>query len=650
MRWRVTGTWLFLLASGCDCGTSITGPDGDADADADTDGDSDGDADADGDGDGDGDDCVVEPAPGAFENPGPELHWGDVPPEAFPDYLQVIHSPIVVQLLEDGPDDRIPEVIVVTYRRFREAGVLRVFSGRAPHTLLYTVAGVGAPDDPSDVPLLHFDGHPAAGDIDGDGRVEIVVGKMAGGLIAYRDDGSVLWESDEPPFSELRDNASIALADLEGDGDVEIVVGRVVLDHQGNVLWTGTGTRGMNSQGPLSCVADLDQDGNQEIIAGGTIYAADSAIAFRVDDDEDGFCAIADVFGDGGAPGRDGLPEIVRVTGGRIRVHDGATGARLANLAIPGGGAGGAPTIADFDGDGLAEIGAAGATRYVVWDVDTDTILWQAVTEDDSSNVTSSTVFDFNGDGIAEVVYNDEQYFRVYAGPDGTVLFEEPNPSRTRTEQPVVADVDGDGNAEIVFPANTEAAFAGDHIPGVERLPGFEIWGSLDDSWVPTRTIWNQHTYHVTNVDETGAIPAHETPSWIEHNTYRLNTQGELILRAPDLTPLQAPLDTDRCNEDPPVLGVCAEVRNRGAIVVGPGLDVTFYDGDPDAGGTALGTTETTRALLPGDSEVVCVDWTPAPLAATEVWVRVDATGEARECLEDNNTVSLGEVYCSGIQ
>jgi hypothetical protein len=238
----------------------------------------------------------------------------------------------------------------------------------------------------------------------------------------------------------------------------------------------------------------------------------------------------------------------------------------------------------------------------------------------------------------------------VYSGPDGTVLFEEPNPSRTRTEQPVVADCDGDGNAEIIFAANTEAAFAGDHIPGVERLPGFEIWGSLDDSWVPTRSIWNQHTYHVTNVDEDGAIPAQETPSWIEHNTYRLNTQGELVLHAPDLSPRQAPVNLERCNEDPPVIGVCAEVTNLGAIVVGPGLDVTFYDGDPDAGGTAFGTAETTGALLPGASEVVCVDWSPAPLAATEVWVTVDTADEARECTEDNNTAAIGEAYCSGIQ
>jgi hypothetical protein len=80
------------------------------------------------------------------------------------------------------------------------------------------------------------------------------------------------------------------------------------------------------------------------------------------------------------------------------------------------------------------------------------------VTEDDSSRVTSSSVFDFNGDGAAEVVYNDECFFRVYDGLTSEVLFKNNSPSRTRIENPVIADVDNDGNAEIVFCSNNDAS------------------------------------------------------------------------------------------------------------------------------------------------------------------------------------------------
>ncbi len=37
-------------------------------------------------------------------------------------------------------------------------------------------------------------------------------------------------------------------------------------------------------------------------------------------------------------------------------------------MAIPGGGVGGPPTIADFDGDVLPEISAAGSGAYAVYD------------------------------------------------------------------------------------------------------------------------------------------------------------------------------------------------------------------------------------------------------------------------------------------
>ena len=75
---------------------------------------------------------------------------------------------------------------------------------------------------------------------------------------------------------------------------------------------------------------------------------------------------------------------------------------------------------------------------------------WKRDSDDDSSRATSSSVFDFNGDGAAEVLYNDECEFRVYEGQSGEVLFAAMSRSRTGIENPVVADVDNDGNAEVV--------------------------------------------------------------------------------------------------------------------------------------------------------------------------------------------------------
>ena len=61
---------------------------------------------------------------------------------------------------------------------------------------------------------------------------------------------------------------------------------------------------------------------------------------------------------------------------------------------------------------------------------------------------------------MADAVYADEINLYVYSGADGTVKlkFEDHN-SGTRLEQPVITDVDGDGQVEIAFVSEENANF-----------------------------------------------------------------------------------------------------------------------------------------------------------------------------------------------
>ena len=62
-----------------------------------------------------------------------------------------------------------------------------------------------------------------------------------------------------------------------------------------------------------------------------------------------------------------------------------------------------------------------------------------------------------------------------------------------------------------------------------------EVWEDLSNNWVRTRRIWNQHTYHVTNVTEDGQIPRHEAPNWLDPglNNFRQNVQTDGLFDAP---------------------------------------------------------------------------------------------------------------------
>ena len=71
----------------------------------------------------------------------------------------------------------------------------------------------------------------------------------------------------------------------------------------------------------------------------------------------------------------------------------------VAMWPLQGGGTGGPPTIADYDGDLMPEIGLVDAHTYSVYQPD-GTVEWSAPVTDASSHATGSLVFDFEGDGF----------------------------------------------------------------------------------------------------------------------------------------------------------------------------------------------------------------------------------------------------------
>lgn len=620
-----------------------------------------------------------------------------------PDSNRVVVAPIVGNLTDDNGDgvtdeNDSPEIIFLsrTSGCCNKRGTLRIVDGQCnADNTMNTIASL-------DSVLMANDSAPALGDLDNDGVPEIVAvrgqnlnesnGKVqVQGLVAWKrtsDDGTTwepMWENETYPTAGVHTNggATVAIADLDGDGNPEVIVGNVVINGQdGTLKWDGVetsmGTGGIGNNaflGPASAVGDVDLDGNQEIAAGNTLYDHDGTVLWTYEYMTsnsgcqgslacDGYNAMAEFDGD-----LEG--EVVIIREGELFIinHDGTLfwQQQIIKDDCTRGNESGPPTIADFDGDGRPEVGTAAADFYTVMDLDCDVedwemrgcrargVLWATPNEDCSSRATASSVFDFEGDGKAEVVYNDEQFLRVYRGAgagqdedgdgfnDAVILLEQPNTSGTLYEYPLVVDVDNDGNAEIVVAANDYSSSG-----NPDKTKGIRVFRDAANNWVQTRPIWNQHTYHVTNIEVDGRVPMRETQNWTDPylNNYRQNVQGGSLFNAPDLTVEVVDVDGSQCTTS---VVITLELRNEGSIGVRAGAVNFVIEAMTGAGAVLIAEGANTEALSPGGSQQVEVTWelTEEQLgefAGKELSVRAtidrDAAGGSRhnECDEENNS------------
>ncbi|HEX6849856.1 MAG TPA: VCBS repeat-containing protein, partial [Candidatus Polarisedimenticolaceae bacterium] len=413
--------------------------------------------------------------------------------DPFPNHVHVVSTPLVMDMNADGTPDVVFTATDSSSGAMILPGVVRVVSGDDGRELV--VPGV----------LVNATCTVALGDIDGDGRPEIVTVDESGGkLLVLEHDGTLKWKATWF-LSDVCAAGAPSLADLDGDGTPEIVMGRQAVRNDGTLMWTGTGTSGKPILGPHSVVVDLDLDGDLEVLAGPTAYTAGGGVLWT-NPAPDGYTAVANLDGDS-------FPEVVLVEGGRVRLLDGESGTtRWGPVSIPGGGLGGPPTLADVEGDGTPEIAVSASYQLAVFESDGQ-LKWNAAISDASSQRAGIAAFDLDANGAAEIVHRDEYFLRVFRGNDGAVLRQTALSSCTWTEYPTVADVDVDGSAEILVGANSNCGLGTDH--------GVFAFESAGDPWGPARPLWNEYGYHVTNVNDDGTVPAVEKRHWLFLNGFR---------------------------------------------------------------------------------------------------------------------------------
>jgi len=590
----------------------------------------------------------------------PELKyaWGGM--NTPPWETDVMMTPIVMQLDDDDCDgavtaNDIPEILFTTHANaaYQSAGPLHAISIVQGQVVEKWTA-----------PNIQPSAQLAGGNIDAQPGNEVVACGIDGSVVTFHGDGTPLWTS-EPILC-----FAPAIADLDGDGTPEIVV-------EGGIVDGVTGAIEATFTPPMLgtfLVSDLDGDGELDIVTNSQAYRADGTQF--VDTGVTGYAyanayfqsgpAIADLDGDGS-------PEVISIYflqhAMAVWRYDPAAPTKATFLRTgidingpmsptlcPSGSAGsqwggGPVTVADFNGDGTPDVALAGGVGYAVFDgnklmdptvADLDTFLWIKQTHDCSSSGTGSSLFDFNGDGKAEVIYSDEYYLRVYEGETGEELFRTCNTTHTLNEYPVIADVDNDGQADIVVVSNAHNTNI--QCEGTQQS-GVRVYGSASRSWVRTRRVWNQHSYHITNVEEDGTIPVHEPPNWQEPglNDFRLNKQPGNEFAAPDAVVSVVA----GCV----MAGVNVVVRNLGEAALPPGVEVTLYAGSPP-GGTVLATAATTAPLYPLQSEVIRFEVATPPAdvvsGETSLYATVGTDPSVHECRPENNTSEPASGKCSG--
>lgn len=560
-----------------------------------------------------------------------------------------VHSTTLVANLTDDNGDGvidprdIPDIVVpVESLGSQLTGEIKVLSGEDGRELL-TLGGPNLVSPWSEL---------AGGDIDADGVPEVLAVHSDGNhLIAFEHTGQVKWVSDANAMpawgteSGMQVGGAISIANLDAGARPHIVVGASVFDAGGKLLGDGR-TLGGTAAGTgvlrsaVSAVADLDLDGRAEIVAGPTAYRLVNGQLTKVwqrIDRPDGYVAIANLD-------NDPFAEIAIVADGLLYVlnHDGSDAEvwnppTHAPLPIPvddeGGrasGQAGAPLIADVDGDGFPEIGIATASAYLLFDRD-GTVRWHAPISDHTSHMTGSTAFDFDADGEIEIVYRDERFLRILRGRDGVVLARHPISSSTWSEEPVVADVDNDGHADIVVSSNPF---------GSPSTSGVIVLQDVANKWTRTRRIWNQHSYHITNVAEDGRIPAAEPPHWLlpSLNGFRFNAfvPGETPDQADSFTYLASDgiLQSNVATVRITVTAPNSPPQFTSAPITTAAVGVPYIYGprvtDPDPGDVLTFSLPTAPAGMMIDPATGLIRWTPTAgqLGSQDVGVKVqDARG-----------------------
>lgn len=537
----------------------------------------------------------------------------------------------------------------------------------------------------------------AIGDIDNDGFGEVVmvsqnvVGRQ---LLCYEHNGSLKWTSSvQVGYFPNDESWTPLLADFDENGTSEVYLGNQMFNGSNGTLIATSGPGAVNGahgsapNEPFPIAADVlptafcpDCDG-LELVAGNTVYSVDIGLGTltprtSITGFPDGLTSLADVDSDGDI---DAVVVAQNASGrGIVYAWDLQTTTQIGNTfqidaAANAGGfvtpSGGIATVGDLDGNGAMDVVVAGRNVLLALQFNpgpgTFTERWSIATNDNSGR-TGTVLFDFEGDGLLEIVHRDDNALNILDATNGNLRFTTTCPSSSRMETPVVADVDNDGQANVICHCNQSVkAYAPAGVP-----------------WVSTRGIWNQRSYFVLNIRDNLRIPQEQqrqevgfpngSPTNFPFNAFmkqttRLSNDGTVTYPAANdqvlilnpITDINLAPCQDGLNDS---VGVRLTVRNIGGNAPIPiGTPIAFYNGDPYTPGATLIRTYTLASSIPaGGSLTLPFVFMDDQGGTFDLYFQVNDAGtnpipiagpanQHQECNYANNMASIPIVNCGNL-
>jgi len=458
---------------------------------------------------------------------------------------------------------------------------------------------------------------PAVADVTGDGVPDIAMHDSSGCLFLLSADGDTLWTTTDCNDSVL---STVAIADLYGDGQPEVVTQTGIFDGlTGAQLVSFPKNYGVGKIDPV--IGDIDLDGEQEIVLGNQVYGPDGTPEWSTS--QHGLRAHWSVILNADV---DAEAEVAMITNGELTVYE-HTGAIKFSATIDNE-TPSAPCMADFDGDGQVELAFASKHVFLMLELD-GTEIWRKVIDDDSG-ASGCAGYDVDGDGAYEIAYADEADFYLLDGKTGATLYlMSEHSSTTAYEYPVIADVDGDGAAEILFVSNYWSTGT--------RAQGLTILGHNGDGWAKSGPSWSVPDFAVTNINQDSTVPSTIPLYWQDHNVYRARPTVDDF--GVDLGVVINDVCFSGCLMDS-MMNLSVQVGNRGGNDVRAGTKMTLYSVSGDTltaiETRTVGAVASGRLLASEVFELTVSDW-----GVDGLMVRIDddgtGVGSLKECDEDNN-------------